>query len=160
MEAIDKIILVLSLLQVSVVLKIEDQVIRLHEKGPKQSETNDIKASIKYESCKECCHTFGANGVCKSINTACASSNDTVEIPTFVLLNLVSKMMLVGGSELPSLLLRCWFPSVTALSTTEDPTRASIPFDKDRDGFMGGDLEILVERSLERMLKNVVQNPC
>ncbi len=46
--------------------------------------------------------------------------------------------MLVGGL-LSHLFAIAGFQALTALSTTEDPTRASIPFDKDRNGFVMGE---------------------
>ena len=47
--------------------------------------------------------------------------------------------MLVGGSEASiTPFAIAGFQALTALSTTEDPTRASIPFDKDRNGFCHG----------------------
>jgi len=46
------------------------------------------------------------------------------------------------------------FASLTALSKSEDPLRASIPFDKERDGFiMGEGAGIVILESLERALK-------
>ena len=42
------------------------------------------------------------------------------------------------------------FTSLTALNTTDDPKRASIPFDKDRNGFvMGEGAGVVVLESLE-----------
>ena len=64
-------------------------------------------------------------------------------------------IMLVGGSEssiTPFAI--AGFQALTALSTTEDPTRASIPFDKDRNGFvMGEGSGMLVLESLEHAEK-------
>ena len=46
------------------------------------------------------------------------------------------------------------FNALTALSTTEDPERSSIPFDKDRNGFvMGEGAGVLVIESLEHAQK-------
>ena len=63
--------------------------------------------------------------------------------------------MLVGGSEASiTPFAIAGFQVLTALSTTEDPTRASIPFDKDRNGFvMGEGSGMLVLESLEHAEK-------
>ena len=63
--------------------------------------------------------------------------------------------MLVGGSEASiTPFAIAGFQALTALSTTEDPTRASIPFDKDRNGFvMGEGSGMLVLESLEHAEK-------
>ena len=70
--------------------------------------------------------------------------------------SLVSKMLcLVGGSEASiTPFAIAGFQALTALSTTEDPSRASIPFDKDRNGFvMGEGSGMLVLESLEHAEK-------
>ena len=92
----------------------------------------------------------GANGVCKCVITACASSNDALERPS-VKSSLVSRCH-VGwwsrGSHYPFAI--SGFQALTAMSTTEDPERASIPFDKERNGFvMGEGSAVLVLESLE-----------
>ena len=101
---------------------------------------------------------FGANGICKSINTACASSNDAIGDAFRSIKFGFQDIMLVGGSEssiTPFAI--AGFQALTALSTTEDPTRASIPFDKDRNGFvMGEGSGMLVLESLEHA-ENVEQ---
>ena len=83
---------------------------------------------------------FGANGVCKSINTACASSNDAIGDAFRSIKFGFQDVMLVGGSEASiTPFAIAGFQALTALSTTEDPARASIPFDKDRNGFVMGE---------------------
>ena len=98
---------------------------------------------------------FGANGICKSINTACASSNDAIGDAFRSIKFGFQDIMLVGGSEssiTPFAI--AGFQALTALSTTEDPARASIPFDKDRNGFvMGEGSGMLVLESLEHAEK-------
>ena len=130
--------------------EIEDQVIRLHEKGPKRVKPLTLPKALPNMASGNVAMRFGANGVCKSINTACASSNDAIG-DAFGF----QDVMLVGGSEssiTPFAI--AGFQALTALSTTEDPTRASIPFDKDRNGFvMGEGSGMLVLESLEHAEK-------
>ena len=114
--------------------EIEDQVIRLHEKGPKRVKPMTLPKALPNMASGNVAMRFGANGICKSINTACASSNDAI------------------GDAFRSI--KFGFQALTALSTTEDPTRASIPFDKDRNGFvMGEGSGMLVLESLEHAEK-------
>ncbi|CIV49007.1 3-oxoacyl-(acyl carrier protein) synthase II [Streptococcus pneumoniae] len=98
---------------------------------------------------------FGANGVCKSINTACSSSNDAIGDAFRSIKFGFQDVMLVGGTEASiTPFAIAGFQALTALSTTEDPTRASIPFDKDRNGFvMGEGSGMLVLESLEHAEK-------
>ena len=114
--------------------EIEDQVLRLHEKGPKRVKPLTLPKALPNMAAGNVAMRFGANGICKSINTACASSNDAI------------------GDAFRSI--KFGFQALTALSTTEDPTRASIPFDKDRNGFvMGEGSGMLVLESLEHAEK-------
>ena len=77
------------------------------------------------------CVFLEQTGVCKSINTACASSNDAIGDAFRSIKFGFQDVMLVGGSEASiTPFAIAGFQALTALSTTEDPTRASIPFDK------------------------------
>lgn len=135
--------------------EIEDQVLRLHEKGPKRVKPLTLPKSLPNMAAGNVAMRFGANGICKSINTACASSNDAIGDAFRSIKFGFQDIMLVGGSEssiTPFAI--AGFQALTALSTTEDPTRASIPFDKDRNGFvMGEGSGMLVLESLEHAEK-------
>ena len=135
--------------------EIEDQVIRLHEKGPKRVKPMTLPKALPNMAAGNVAMRFGANGICKSINTACASSNDAIGDAFRSIKFGFQDVMLVGGSEssiTPFAI--AGFQALTALSTTEDPTRASIPFDKDRNGFvMGEGSGMLVLESLEHAEK-------
>ena len=119
--------------------EIEDQVLRLHDKGPKRVKPLTLPKALPNMAAGNVAMRFGANGICKSINTACASSNDAIGDAFRSIKFGFQDIMLVGGSEssiTPFAI--AGFQALTALSTTEDPTRASIPFDKDRNGFVMG----------------------
>ena len=107
--------------------EIEDQVIRLHEKGPKRVKPMTLPKALPNMASGNVAMRFGANGICKSINTACASSNDAIGDAFRSIKFGFQDVMLVGGSEssiTPFAI--AGFQALTALSTTEDPTRASI----------------------------------
>ena len=135
--------------------EIEDQVIRLHEKGPKRVKPMTLPKALPNMASGNVAMRFGANGICKSINTACASSNDAIGDAFRSIKFGFQDVMLVGGSEASiTPFAIAGFQALTALSTTEDPTRASIPFDKDRNGFvMGEGSGMLVLESLEHAEK-------
>ena len=135
--------------------EIEDQVLRLHEKGPKRVKPLTLPKALPNMASGNVAMRFGANGVCKSINTACASSNDAIGDAFRSIKFGFQDVMLVGGSEASiTPFAIAGFQALTALSTTEDPARASIPFDKDRNGFvMGEGAGVLVIESLEHAQK-------
>ena len=134
--------------------EIEDQVLRLHEKGPKRVKPLTLPKALPNMAAGNVAMRFGANGICKSINTACASSNDAIGDAFRSIKFGFQDIMLVGGSESSTPFAIAGFQALTALSTTEDPTRASIPFDKDRNGFvMGEGSGMLVLESLEHAEK-------
>lgn len=135
--------------------EIEEQVIRLHEKGSRRVKPMTLPKALPNMAAGNVAMTLKAHGVCKSINTACASSNDAIGDAYCHIKFGIQDVMIVGGAEAAiTKFAIAGFQSLTALSTTEDPTRASIPFDKDRNGFiMGEGSGMLVLESLEHAQK-------
>ncbi|HER0223625.1 TPA: beta-ketoacyl-ACP synthase II [Streptococcus pyogenes] len=133
------------------IAEIEEQVIRLHEKGPKRVKPMTLPKALPNMAAGNVAMSLKAQGVCKSINTACASSNDAIGDAFRAIKFGTQDVMIVGGSEaVITKFAIAGFQSLTALSTTEDPSRSSIPFDKDRNGFiMGEGSGMLVLESLE-----------
>ncbi|MGH2312659.1 beta-ketoacyl-ACP synthase II [Streptococcus uberis] len=135
--------------------EIEEQVIRLHEKGSRRVKPMTLPKALPNMAAGNVAMTLKAHGICKSINTACASSNDAIGDAYRNIKFGIQDVMIVGGAEAAiTKFAIAGFQSLTALSTTEDPTRASIPFDKDRNGFiMGEGSGMLVLESLEHAQK-------
>lgn len=93
---------------------------------------------------------FGLQGPFFSVASACASGNDAIVTAYNFILNGDCEAMIAGGTEATiSPLAVGGFCSMKALSTrNDDPTRASRPFDKERDGFVlaeGAGLLVLEE---------------
>lgn len=94
---------------------------------------------------------FGAKGPCTSIVTACATGTDSIGEAYRMIQYDHADIMLAGGTEASiTELAISGFTTLTALSTNDDPKRASIPFDAERDGFvMGEGSGVLVLEELE-----------
>ncbi len=135
--------------------EIEEQVERMNEKGPKRIRPMALPKALPNMAAGNIAMAVGANGVCKCVITACASSNDALGDAYREIKFGYQDVMLAGGAEAAITPFAIGgFQALTALSTTEDPARASIPFDKDRNGFvMGEGAGILVLESLEHAQK-------
>lgn len=83
---------------------------------------------------------FGAKGKCINISTACTSGTNSIGEAYRSIQYGDADIMIAGGAE-SSITPTCvsGFLALKALSTTEDPLRASIPFDKERNGFVIGE---------------------
>ncbi|MBK8189850.1 MAG: beta-ketoacyl-ACP synthase II [Vampirovibrionales bacterium] len=81
---------------------------------------------------------FKARGPNKAVITACSTGSDCIGEALRALQRGEADVMIAGGAEAPIYALAvAGFVSARALSQREDePTRASRPFDKDRDGFV------------------------
>jgi 3-oxoacyl-[acyl-carrier-protein] synthase II len=84
---------------------------------------------------------FRFRGPVFAVSSACASGNDAIISAYHYVASGAATVMLSGGSEATiSPLAVGGFASMKALSTrNDDPTRASRPFDKERDGFVLGE---------------------
>ena len=83
---------------------------------------------------------FGMRGICTCPVTACASGTNAVGDAFRQIRDGYQDVILCGGAEASITPLGIGgFASMKALSTSKDPMRASIPFDKERDGFVMGE---------------------
>lgn len=98
---------------------------------------------------------YGIHGSVLSPVTACSGSNTAIGEAFRNIKDGYSDVILAGGSEAAITELGIGgFASMRALSTSKDPQKSSIPFDKDRDGFvMGEGAAVLVLESLESAKK-------
>ncbi len=99
---------------------------------------------------------YGLSGQNLIVSTACSSGNQAVGIAREMIRAGQADIVLTGGTEAPIFPLNlAAFCSLRVLSKrNEDPTRASRPFEKDRDGFvMGEGAGMLVLESEESALR-------
>lgn len=83
---------------------------------------------------------FGFKGICSSVVTACASGNNAVGDSFHYIRDGYADVMICGGSEAAITDMAIGgFTAMQALNTTTDKNRASIPFDKERAGFVMGE---------------------
>jgi 3-oxoacyl-[acyl-carrier-protein] synthase II len=97
---------------------------------------------------------YGLHGMCTCVVTACASSNNAIGDAFRHIRDGYADIMVSGGAEGCITELGIGgFASMKALNTTDDVTRASIPFDKERAGFvMGEGAGILVLEEYEHAI--------
>lgn len=134
---------------------IEEQNKKLLEKGPNRVSPLLIPMIIGNMAAGNIAIEFGAKGICSTVVTACATGTNTIGEAFHMIRNNIADIIIAGGSEAAiTPLSMAGFASLTALSTSEDKNRASIPFDKERDGFvMGEGAGILILETLEGALK-------
>lgn len=99
---------------------------------------------------------LGFQGPNYSISTACATSNFCIHAAADHIRKGHADLMICGGAEAPiNPIGLAGFVAIGALSTqNDDPTKASRPWDQNRDGFvMGEGAGVLVLEELEHALK-------
>src|SRR5690625_2894068 len=98
---------------------------------------------------------LGAKGINSCTVTACASGANSIGDAFKAVKRGDVDYIITGGTEAPiTNMAFAGFSSMKALSFNEDPTKASRPFDKNRDGFvMGEGAGILVLETLDSALE-------
>ncbi len=127
----------------------------LMEKGPNRITPLFIPMIISNMAAGNIAIKFGAKGPCSNIVTACATGTNCVGEAFRMIKGDLADVMIVGGAEACiTPLSMAGFAAATTLTKSTDPKRASIPFDKERDGFvMGEGSGILILESLEHAQK-------
>lgn len=128
---------------------------KLMEKGPARISPFMIPMIIANIAAGNIAIKYEAKGVCTSIVTACATGTNCIGEAFKKIKYGDEEMIIAGGTEAAiTPLAISGFANLTALSTSKDKNRASIPFDKERNGFvMGEGAGILILESLEHALK-------
>ncbi len=128
---------------------------KLLEKGPKRVATLLVPMMISNMAAGNVAITYGLRGKCTNVVTACATGTHSIgDAYRYIQCNEVD-VCLCGGTEAAiSPIGIAGFSALTALTTSTDPERASIPFDKERSGFvMGEGAGVVVLESLEHAQK-------
>jgi 3-oxoacyl-[acyl-carrier-protein] synthase II len=123
------------------------------EKGPDRISPFFIPMAIPNLAAGQAAIFFGALGPNYAIASACASGGHAVGEAWEIIRRGDAEMMLAGSAEAAiSEPLVAGFAAMRALSTrNDDPTAASRPFDRDRDGFVIGEgAAVLVLETLAR----------
>ncbi len=130
---------------------IEAQVIRMHDKGPQRVSPMFVPLSITNMVAGNIAMRVGAKGICTTTVTACASGTNSIGEAFRQIKHGYADVMLGGGSESTICEIGiAGFANLTALTKETDPDKASVPFDKDRSGFvMGEGAGILLLESLD-----------
>ena len=128
---------------------------KLLEKGPGKVNPLLVPMMISNMAAGNVSIQFGLKGKSINVVTACASGTNSVGEAFRTIQYGDADIMLAGGAESSITPIGvAGFSALTALSTNEDPKRCSIPFDKERSGFvMGEGGAVLVLEELEHAKK-------
>ena len=134
---------------------VEREYNRMITKGPNMVNPLFVPMMISNMAAGNVAIQCGLKGKNINIVTACASGTHNVGEAFRTIAHGDADIMLAGGAEACITPIGvAGFMQLTALSTSEDPKRASIPFDKERNGFVIGEgAGILVLEELEHALK-------
>lgn len=134
---------------------IEKEYKKLLEKGPGRVNPLLVPLMISNMAAGNVSIQFGLKGKCINVVTACATGTHSIGEAMRSIQHGEADVMVAGGTEASITPIGvAGFTGLTALSTSEDPARASIPFDAERNGFvMGEGAGVVVLESLEHAKK-------
>ena len=130
---------------------IEDTAVKLHSEGPRKISPFFVPSAIVNMAAGQVAIRHGIKGLNLATSTACTTATHAIGLAARLIAYGDADVILAGGCEKASSQLGIGgFSAMQALSTRNDaPTKASRPFDKDRDGFVLGDgAGVLVMESL------------
>lgn len=130
---------------------IQNQVIKMHDKGADRVSPLFVPTAISNMAAGNLAMRYQAHGICTTIVTACASGTNAIGEAFRQVKDGHCDVMITGGAEAAiNEIGIAGFAALSTLSTATDPTRASLPFDKQRSGFvMGEGAGVLILEALE-----------
>ena len=121
-------------------VEIEKGIRKMIDKGPKRIPPLFVPLTIGNMGAGNISMKLGAKGISLDIVTACASATNSIGEAFLKIKYGMLDACIAGGSEGTINEIGIGgFAALTALSTNDDPSKASRPFDKDRDGFVMGE---------------------
>lgn len=130
---------------------VEQTYSQILEKGPSKVNPLMVPLMISNMAAGNVAIQLGLKGKCTSVTTACATGTHAIGDAFRAIQYGDADVMLAGGTEsaiCPTAV--AGFTNLTALTTNPDPKKASIPFDKNRSGFVIGEgAGVLVLEELE-----------
>lgn len=128
---------------------------KILSKGPKRVNPLLVPMMISNMAAGNVAIALGCKGKCTNVVTACATGSNSIGDALRAIQYGDADVMFAGGTEssiTPVAL--AGFTNLTALTTAEDPQKASLPFDKNRNGFvMGEGAGVVVLEELEHAKK-------
>lgn len=128
-------------------------VIESHEIAMEKKDTTLIGSSAIFQSMNSTVTMnlstiFHLKGINMTVSAACASGSHSIGLGALLIRNGLQDMVLCGGAQETNYLSMGSFDGISAFSTRiEEPTKASRPFDRNRDGLVpsGGAAALVLE---------------
>ncbi len=130
---------------------VENEYLKITEKGPNRMSPLAIPMMISNMASGNVSIQFGLRGKNMNVVSACASGTHSIGEAFRTIQYGDAEVMFAGGAESAiSPVGVAGFCALTALTSSDDPNRCSIPFDKDRSGFVIGEgAGVLILEELE-----------